>query len=260
MGIEVVFTTGRGPASVKNIANDVGANNYVICGNGAIAYDLKNQETIYENLLDKKKILQLIKVCEENSIYYSVYTSDSIITKSLNYNTLYYNYENSRKPDDKKTNIHIVQNIYEYVQNRDIEDYNKVMICDDNNIIFNGITKKLKMIKNIDVLDVGHMSRKIIKEGTEEHPLEYYYTEISSKNVNKWRAISHLIKQLGINEDEVMAIGDNVNDKTMLENAGLGIAMGNSAPYIKEMADEVTLDNNQDGVAVAIEKHINELV
>ena len=42
----------------------------------------------------------------------------------------------------------------------------------------------------------------------------------------------------------------------MLENAGLGVAMGNSAPYIQEMADEVTLDNNSAGVAVTIEKHI----
>ena len=100
------------------------------------------------------------------------------------------------------------------------------------------------------------MSKKIIKDGTEEYPLEYYYTEVSSQNVDKWSAILKLIEKLDIQPEEVIAIGDNVNDQTMLENAGLGIAMGNSAPYIKEMADEVTLDNNSNGVAVSIEKHI----
>lgn len=255
-GTEVVFTTGRGPASVRALASEVGADNYVICGNGSLVYDLKKEETIYQNFLDKKKILQLIQICEENSIYYSVYTEDSIVTKSLNYNTLFYHHENSRKPDDKKTNINIVQDIYQYVLDREKEDYSKLMICDDNTIIFNSIIKKLKMIKNIDVLDVGHMSRKIIKNGTEEYPLEYYYTEVSSQNVDKWSAILKLIEILDIKPEEVMAIGDNVNDQTMLENAGLGIAMANSAPYIQKMADEITLDNNSDGVAVAIEKYI----
>lgn len=255
-GTEIVFTTGRGPASVRALASEVGANNYVICGNGSLVYDLKKEETIYQNFLDKKKILQLIQICEENSIYYSVYTEDSIVTKSLNYNTLFYHHENSRKTDDKKTNINIVQDIYQYVLDREKEDYSKLMICDDNTIIFNSIIKKLKMIKNIDVLDVGHMSRKIIKNGTEEYPLEYYYTEVSSQNVDKWSAILKLIEILDIKPEEVMAIGDNVNDQTMLENAGLGIAMANSAPYIQKMADEITLDNNSDGVAVAIEKYI----
>lgn len=255
-GVQVVLTSGRGPASVKNLADEIGANHYVICGNGALVYNLQEKQIMYKNILDKKKVLQLIQICEENSIYYSLYTEDSIITKTLNYNTLFYHQENSRKPDDKKTNINIIQDIYQYVLNREQEDYSKIMICDDNTIIFNSIIKKLKMVKNIDVLDVGHMSRKIIKNGTEEHPLEYYYTEVSSQNVDKWSAISYLINELGIKPEEVIAIGDNINDKTMLENAGLGIAMGNSAPYIKEMADEVTLSNDENGVAVAIEKHV----
>lgn len=256
-GVQIVLTSGRGPASVRNLALDIGADKYVICGNGAVVFDLQNEKTLYQNYLDKKKVLQLIKICEENSIYYCVYTENSIVTKSLNYNTLFYHHENSRKPDDKKTNINIVQDIYEYVLNRQEEDYGKIMVCDDNTIIFNSIMKKFKMVKNIDVLEVGHMSRKIIKDGTKEYPLEYYYTEISSQNVDKWSAISYLINHLGIMPEEVMAIGDNINDQTMLENAGLGVAMANSAPYIQKMADEVTLSNDENGVAFAIEKFCN---
>lgn len=255
-GIEVIFTTGRGLTSVKSLAEETGANHYVICGNGAIIYDLQKKQPIYQNLLDKKKILQLIQICEENSIYYCIYTEDSIITKTLNYNTLFYNNENSKKTDDKKTNIQIVQNIYQYILEREKEDYSKIMICDDDNIIFNSIIQKLKKVKNVDVLEVGHMSKKIIKEGTKEYPLEYYYTEISSQNVDKWSAISYLISKLEIKKEEVIAIGDNINDQTMLENAGLGIAMGNSAPYIQKMANEVTLTNDENGVAAIIEKYV----
>lgn len=252
----MILTSGRSPTSVKNLAEEVGANHYAICGNGAVVYNLQEKETIYKNFLDKKKVLQLVKICEENSIYYCIYTEESIITKSLNYNTLFYYHENNRKPDNKKTNINIIKDIYQYVLNRDTEDYSKIMICDNNTIIFNRIIKKLKQVKNVDVLEVAHMSRKIIKSGTEEYPLEYYYTEVSSKNVDKWNAILHLISKLGIKPEEVITIGDNVNDQTMLENAGLGIAMANSAPYIQKMAKEVTLDNNSNGVAATIKKHI----
>ena len=252
----MVLTSGRGQASVKNLAEEVGANNYIICGNGAVVYNLKEEQAIYKNYLDKKKVLQLIKICEKNSIYYCVYTENSIITKSLNYNTLFYYHDNNRKPDNKKTNINIIEDIYKYVLERNVEDYSKIMICDNNTIIFNSIIKKLKKVKNVDVLDVGHMSKKIIKNGTEEYPLEYYYTEITSKNVDKWSAIYYLISKLGIKPEEVITIGDNVNDQTMLKNAGLGIAMANSAPYIQKEADEITLSNNENCVAAVIEKHI----
>lgn len=255
-GVEVVLTSGRGPASVKNLAEEVGANHYAICGNGAVIYDFDKKKAIYENYLDKKKVLQLIKICEENSIYYCLYTEDSIITKSLNYNTLYYHHENNRKPDSKKTKINIIKDIYQYVLERKEEDYSKLMICDNNTIIFKSITNKLKQVKNIDVLDVAHMSRKMIKNGTEEYALEYYYTEVTSQNVDKWSAIEYLISKIGVKPEEVMTLGDNVNDETMLKNAGLGIAMANSAPYIQEIAKEVTLSNNEAGVAKAIKKHI----
>ena len=255
-GTKIVLTSGRGAMSVRNFALEIGADEYIICGNGSTIYDLQKNELIYDKFLSQKKVLQLIQICEENSFYYSIYTTDSIITKSLNYNVLFYHQENANKPDNKKTNIHLVQNIYDYIANREKEDYIKITICDENNIIFGSMLKKLKKIKGIDVLDVGHMSKKSRKSGTEEYTMEYFYTEVTSQNVDKWSAIRFLIEKLGIKEEEVIAIGDNMNDKTMLENAGLGVAMGNSAPYIQEMAKIVTDSNNEDGVAKVIEKYI----
>ena len=121
-GTKVVLASGRGVISVRNFANEVGTNEYAICGNGAIVYDFKEESIIYNKFLSKKKVLQLIKICEENSIYYSIYTQNSIITKSLNYNVLFYHQENASKPDGKKTNICITEDVYQYVLNRKEED------------------------------------------------------------------------------------------------------------------------------------------
>ena len=254
--VEIVLASGRPIMSVKNLANEIGCNNYIICGNGAITYDIQNEEVIYNRFLEKSKVLQIIRICEENSIFYNVYTKDTILTKNLNYNILFYHQENASKPEDKKTRITLMQNIEEYIQNRKLEDYLKITICDNDKVIFGSIIRKLRTIKDVDVLDVAHMSRKIIKDGTENVPMEYYYTEITNTNVDKWQAIENLIEKLGIKKEEVIAIGDNINDAEMVKNAGLGVMMQNSAPYIKEMADVIVNDNDNDGVAEAIEKYI----
>ena len=247
-----MISSGRSTNSVKNIANELTGTRYIICGNGSLIYDLQKEEIIYDKFIEKKKALQIIEICEQNSIYYNVYTEDMVIAKTLENNVLFYHQENANKPESKKTKINLINNIYDYVKNIKNENILKFTISDKSSIIFNSIIRKLREIKNIDVLDVAHMSRKIIKSGTEEVSLEYYYTEITSQNVDKWNAIFYLANSLNIDTKEIMAIGDNVNDKLMIENAGLGVAMGNSAPYIKEIADKVVSSNNEDGVAEAV--------
>lgn len=254
-GVEVVLCSGR-VNSVERLAQDIGANHYMICGNGSLVYDLEEKKVMYHKAIEKVKLMQILSICEENSIFYNVYTENRILTKLLNYNVLYYNQENIKKPEEKKTNIQIIPDLYQYIESNEKDKFLKVTICDDNEIIFGSIIRRLRSVKSVDVLDVEHMSRKMFKSGTEEVSLEYYYTEIASQNVNKWNALSFLIEQLGIAPEEVLAMGDNINDESMIRNAGMGIAMGNSAPYIQEFAKAVVSDNNSDGVAEAIYQYI----
>lgn len=255
-GVEIVLASGRPISSVETLANEIGANNFLISGNGAVAYDIKNKEIIHNKFLTKEQILNIVKICEDNSIYYNIYTENEVITKALNYNTLFYYKENANKQEEKRTNISIISDIYNYVEKSEGENFLKVTVCDDMQIIFNSIIRKLRTIPDIDVLDVAHMSRKIIKSGTEEIPVQYCYTEITNKNVNKWCALEPIMERLNISREETIGIGDNINDKELIENAGLGVAMGNSAPYIKDMADIVVADNNSDGVLEVLKKYI----
>ena len=253
-GIEVIIASGRPIDSIRAIAKEIKSENYFISGNGAILYDIKNDEILYGNTLNKNKVLEIIKICEENSIYYNIYTEKEIIAKSLNYNVLYYYKENLNKDEENKTHINIVENIYDYIQNHD-EKIAKITICDKNQTIFKSIMKKLKEINEIEVLEVSHMSRKIIRQGTEEIPIKYYYTEISAKDVDKWDAIQILAKKLNIETENIVCIGDNINDKKMIENAGLGVAMKGSTPDIINVAKYVTETNDDAGV----EKILNDI-
>ena len=252
-GVEVMIASGRAITSVKRFSKEINSNKYFISGNGAITYDIKNNKILYENILSKTKALKIIKICEENSIYYNVYTENGIIAKNLSYNTLYYYKDNLTKPDENRTHINIVENVYDYFEQRE-EKILKIMICDEHKTVFNSIVRKLKELSEIEVLEVSHMSRKIIKQGTDEIALEYFYTEVSAKDVDKWNALEEIIGLMNISKEEVVTIGHNANDLKMITNAGLGVAMGESAPYVKQSADIIAPTNDEDGVAIILNK------
>ncbi|MGM3173811.1 MULTISPECIES: sugar-phosphatase [Dickeya] len=83
-----------------------------------------------------------------------------------------------------------------------------------------------------------------------------FYLEILDKRVNKGEGVKMLAQHLGLERDEVMALGDQENDLAMIEFAGLGVAMGNAIESVKAISQFVTRDNSEDGVAYAIEKFV----
>lgn len=255
--IDVVLTSGRMPKAILPIASEINSNKYLISGNGAAIYDIQKNKIIYNNYMSKKKVLEIIDICEKNSMFYNIYTNDLVLTKSLNYNVLFYHNENKKKSEDKRIKINVIDNLYNYIEKYQGNDFLKFTICDSDEMVFKSIMNKLKTIRDIDVLEVAHMSKKIIKHGTDDFEISYFYTEITNENVNKWSAIEHLIKMMNITKEEVLAIGDNINDKEMIENAGVGIVTGNSSPLMKKIADKVVASNNESGVAEAIENYIN---
>lgn len=86
-----------------------------------------------------------------------------------------------------------------------------------------------------------------------------FYFEFTAKGVDKARALSTVLPSLSIAREEVIAFGDGHNDLSMLQYAGIGVAMENAVPQLKDAADEVTLSHNADGIAAALLKHIPEL-
>lgn len=257
-GAKVIIASGRTIDSIKTIAEEISSDKYIIAGNGSIIYDIKQNNVIYEKYIPKSKALNLIQICEDNNISYSVYTNKTIVADSLKYNILYYYKQNLKKEASKKTSITIVPKIYDYIKNMENEKVMKIFICDKHQSVFNSIMRKFSEFDDIEVLDVSHMSRKVIQNGSEEVSIEYFYTEITEKNVDKWYALEYLIDKLHIDKKDIIAIGDNANDIKMIKQAELGIAMKGSSPKVKKIANYVTeYDNNHDGAARAIEKFLD---
>ncbi|MCP1224807.1 Cof-type HAD-IIB family hydrolase [Sebaldella sp. S0638] len=82
------------------------------------------------------------------------------------------------------------------------------------------------------------------------------YFEFTAKNIDKAKALDTVLKPLNITADEVIAFGDGHNDISIVKYAGIGVAMENAVSDLKEIADEITLSNEQDGIAKSLKKHI----
>ncbi|WP_152655745.1 Cof-type HAD-IIB family hydrolase [Oceanobacillus sp. CFH 90083] len=85
-----------------------------------------------------------------------------------------------------------------------------------------------------------------------------FYFEFTDKNINKGNAVEQTLSSLGIAAEDTIAFGDGQNDYTMLTYAGKGVAMENAEEALKSIADEVTLSNEEDGIAVVLEKLIDK--
>ena len=115
----------------------------------------------------------------------------------------------------------------------------------------------MMMIDEPEVLDpaIAKLPLHFTEKYTTVKSTPFYY-EIMNKNASKGNALAKLADHLGLNKDEVMAIGDNENDLTMLEYAGIGVAMKNAIPIVKEVADVETASNDEDGVALVVEQYV----
>lgn len=82
-----------------------------------------------------------------------------------------------------------------------------------------------------------------------------FYLEALNKGISKGDSLKTLAETMGIRQEEVMAFGDEHNDLTMLDYAGLGVGMENSCQAVLDMCDEITLSNNRDGVAHTLKKY-----
>ena len=86
-----------------------------------------------------------------------------------------------------------------------------------------------------------------------------FYYEYTSLGIDKGAALREAMAKIGIKPEECIAFGDAENDIPMLEFAGIGVAMGNARDAVKAMADEVTLSNEEDGIAHSLYRHIEGL-
>ena len=241
-GIEIVVTTGRLYNSAAYFSKILGVDSPVIAANGAIVIDQKTNEIIYEQEIPKDVCLKMLEVLIKNKISFHFNTMSTIYCSNLlsKIGTKIYM--------SKQLNFENLNIKYRIIKG--IEGWNKIFDIEEGKIAkcIAISPKKEKVIKVRRELDnLGD----VISFASGYHSIEVNYNCVSKVN-----AIKALINKYNINKDELICIGDSENDISMIEYAGVGVAMGNASDDVKQIADYITDSNNRDGVAKAIEKFI----
>ena len=242
-GIEVVPTSGRDYDGIPWDQLENVDINYVITTNGSAVYEAKTKKCLYEKYLDSGKMIPIFEYLLKKEIYINVFVD------GVNYTPV---------------------QVYSYIDNLDLPDYviqhmkeNRKGITDLIEYLKNGDAKLQKATLNFQKQENGEfLNRKEVQEYLEKCPDikvvdgGFNNLEFTKAGTNKAAGLKFLAGHLGMTMDKVMAVGDSENDIEMLREAGLGIAMGNAADEVKSVADEITLDNEHEGVAAAIAKYL----
>jgi len=240
-GIHVVINTGRILQEAINILRYADINAPIIAANGAYVTDYITKEVIYKNTLEENMLKWLL----ERSRIYDV---------SIGFSTLRKFYCDERfleiaRDLDFAWEVQYKRGIVDkpIVLQTD-EEWNdffssdEIMKCNFFGYEFEPLQKIRDDVQKLDRLVVASVNR---------HNIEF-----TNKNVSKGNAMLKYLEHHNIEIEKSFAIGDGDNDISMIEMAGLGVAMGNSDDEVKEKADYITDTNDRDGLALAMEKFL----
>lgn len=232
-GVKIVLASGRPTYGVAPLADQLELNTYegyILSYNGGEIIDWKTGKLMYKNLLDPEVLPYLYQCAKDNNFAIVTYENEYVLTEH---------------PHD------------EYVLKEALLNVMKIKKVDN---FLKAVTHPIAKC-----LIVGEPTRLAVLEKEMHEQLkdrmgvfrsEPYFLELVPKGIDKARSLSVLLKEIGLTKDEMIAIGDGFNDLSMIQYAGLGVAMSNAQPIVRENADYITLSNDEDGVAHVVEKFL----
>ncbi|WP_251551714.1 Cof-type HAD-IIB family hydrolase [Neobacillus muris] len=246
-GIEVVVATGRSYQEAMFVLHEAGLTTPVICVNGAEVRS-HTGEVISAIPIPRELVREAAKRLNEHDVYFEVYTDKGAFTvdggRAV---SVLVDIVLSVNPDVNREEV-------AYAAGARLRD-GLIHPIDDYETIFSDETyriyKLLAFSFELDKLEAagkslfGFEGLTVTKSGNEN-------IEIMARDAQKGIALEAFVRSQGISLSDTMAIGDNFNDVSMLERAGISVAMGNASDAIKSMCDRVTDTNEHSGVAKAI--------
>ena len=247
--IDFVICTGKTYPIIKGMCSKFNAS-YGIFGNGNQIINLKTGEEIYKKLLNDSEINSCIDIAKNKNLHVHIYTNSEILTEELKYMDLRNFKLQQDKYYDTSLKITIVDNLKQYL-NFNKPEVCKLIISSENDL--STVEKEILQKEDVSITTIkkyGKYKDNIINK-------EYTYLDITPKNINKSTALNILENYLKIDNSEVMAIGDNLNDLDMVKNCGIGVAVANAYDELKQVAKYTTNNSVETGgFAEAVYKFI----
>lgn len=229
-GICVVLASGRPDLGMSKLADELHLDfygGYVLSFNGAKIINWKTKEIVYKLPVPETSLEKIYRICREHDLPLLAHEHDHLIV-------------------EQPENPYIIKEAWiNQMQIKKISSYSEYV--------------HFPVYKFIAVGDGPYLAEKepVVKAYLEPDCAVYrstpYFLEIVGNGVDKADGLCRLGGILGISTDEMIACGDGYNDISMIERAGLGVAMKNAEPEVLQAADYITASNDEDGIAVLLE-------
>ncbi|MDG0791643.1 Cof-type HAD-IIB family hydrolase [Cohnella ginsengisoli] len=228
-GVHVTLATGRMFASAKQTAAQVGLNVPLITYQGSLVRNLLDERTLYERSVDLEAVRKLYGFTRARKLHLQTYIDDKL-----------YSFD-----DGDRLAAYAKQSNIPYIVEPELD------------ALPAGHHTKLIIIDEPALLDeIAPELHALLGPGVHITKSKPHYLEFTHGEGTKGHALRFLAEHYGLTMDQTIAIGDSWNDREMIEAAGLGVAMANAVPALREIADYVTASNNEDGVKQVVEKFI----
>ncbi len=228
-GLIFSISTGRPIQGVEFLNKELQLNVPFITYNGAMVVMGETKEVLYEQKMTQKSAKAVIDLGKKYKTTILVWADNKLFIT-----------EDNEKTDKYKS----------------ISSVEPLLVDSFDEIIKNGVTK---ILWYDDIDTINHYQDTVgqyLDETINLHTSRPYFLEFVDRNASKAIAMEKIGEQFGIKQSEMIAVGDGYNDVSMIEYAGLGVAMANAPQDIKDLADYVTLSNDEDGVADVIYKFV----
>ena len=236
--VAVVVATGRPFSGVPDELKHFPGIRYALTANGARILDMQKQKVVYENLLSVESSEKVIDILRKHHAIHEFFVDGVGYMNEDGLKNVYAYFEDPH--------------MAEYLQStripvKDVKENYKTMKCEVDKLqgIFRNQKDKEEALEELNTLS------GIVVTAAMDNNLE-----INKEGTNKGLGLLQLGKSLGISREEIMACGDGGNDVEMLKEVGFAVAMANGSDPVKKAADFVTVSNDEDGVAKAIERFV----
>ena len=242
-GWEVVIASGRTYSAARPVLEELPFVQYAVLCNGSCIIDAPQREIVALHALPGSIVREIVEAARETGVLPALYTAD-MFEQKVYYDTL--------------------EDAPEYFRWYMESDSRCVMIPDvlgleEPLVQFGSIAQRDLIFQLRDRLE--DLPLKIVTVPFESAHIggkdpDYWFIQIVNAEGTKHNALEYIRRMLGIGEGCIVAVGDNYNDREMIEGAGVGVAMGNAPDDIKSIANLVVGHNNGSGLAEAVEKVI----
>lgn len=227
-GVEIVIATGRSYPAAKRYYEQFDFNLPLILYNGSCVRYSKSDEVLLNQVFDVELAKRIFKTINDNKGVCCFWKNDKLYFNVNNEYAYHYEMITSIKPNF-------------------IDDLKKIDLRDINKFIWFDFPEKLEEIKKNILAKIDNINFFTSAK---------FMLEIVPFGISKGATLKFLAESLGIEKGSVIAVGDDENDISMIDYAGLGVAMSNAKKAVLDVADYVTDSNEKNGVGKIINKFI----